>query len=343
MNRTRIVEPTRLAWQTGIKAFDQANFLISWEYGAAQELAGDQVIRRLVYLAGQQLPTVAIQAVVRSARRGRFLEVYGNPLVGDERLWPVVVKLLKKLAAGSACSFVRLQPPLLKQAPYLADLGLRKAKLDLGIAETSLLDLSASLDKLKSGLRRQTRYRIKQAAKQGIEIETKAGQSELERLLELVEATAQQRHFTPHASARIRNLYQALGPAQAKLYQAYTAEGELLSLALIIVSNQEADYFLGANTPAGHRHPGAGALQWQAIRDAKAAGCRAYNFWGIAPEGQANHPLMGVSVFKLGFGGQRLAYQGAYDLVLRPVAYWLSYLVELGHCLKRFWRRSRSV
>ena len=313
---------------------------MSWAYGQAQEDDGSKVERRLIYPSGAQQAAIAIQALVRSAKRGRYLELYGNPLVADERLWPAVLKLLERLAQAHSCAFVRLQPPLLEtDQPKLADLGLRRGHLGLGLPNTSILDLSPARDELMAGLRRQTRYRIRQAKKTGLFIEKDSCPAKFDQLHELVLKTAKRRRFGPLAPSLLEHLYRQLqADGHLKLYQAYNQKKQLLTSALIVFWQNEADYFLGASTELGLAQPGAGLIQWQAILDAKAAGCERYNFWGIAPENKAKHPLAGVTTFKQGFGGQRTTFQSAHDLVLNPRSYLFTCLIERAHQLKRWLR-----
>ena len=62
-----------------------------------------------------------------------------------------------------------------------------------------------------------------------------------------------------------------------------------------------------------------GLMQWEAIKEAKQRGCEEYNFWGIAPNDNKNHPWAGLSLFKKGFGGYRRDYVKTQDLPLSKV------------------------
>ena len=66
----------------------------------------------------------------------------------------------------------------------------------------------------------------------------------------------------------------------------------------------------------------------QAMRDARQRGIGRYNFWGIVDEDDTKHRFYGVSVFKRGFGVDELRYTPAHDLVLRPVSYLKTWLIE---------------
>jgi lipid II:glycine glycyltransferase (peptidoglycan interpeptide bridge formation enzyme) len=77
------------------------------------------------------------------------------------------------------------------------------------------------------------------------------------------------------------------------------------------------------------------AVQWAAIRWARAQGCVAYDLWGIPDEVGANPDayaeqeswgeggLWGVYRFKQGFGGRVVRFAGAWDLPLSRPGYTL--------------------
>jgi len=56
---------------------------------------------------------------------------------------------------------------------------------------------------------------------------------------------------------------------------------------------------------------------WAAISAASEAGCRDFDFWGVPPPGAGpDHPWHGLGYFKSEFGGEEVAYAGAWELVL---------------------------
>ena len=58
------------------------------------------------------------------------------------------------------------------------------------------------------------------------------------------------------------------------------------------------------------------ALQWEAIRRAKAAGCLEYDMFGVAPQTDPTHPMYGLWKFKHGFGGEIFHQLGCWDYPL---------------------------
>ena len=62
--------------------------------------------------------------------------------------------------------------------------------------------------------------------------------------------------------------------------------------------------------------------------DAKEAGCKKYDFWGVSSEvAEAERPIGhsaswgGITKFKKGFGGYEKNYIGAYDLAFNNIGY----------------------
>ncbi len=111
------------------------------------------------------------------------------------------------------------------------------------------------------------------------------------------------------------------------MYRA-TYEGQLLTMAFIIFYGPEAAYHYGASTELARQIPGAYAVQWEAIQEARRRGCMRYNFWGVTEHGHTKHRFYGVSVFKRGFGGEDVAYLPARDLIIDPLRYPLTYVFE---------------
>jgi lipid II:glycine glycyltransferase (peptidoglycan interpeptide bridge formation enzyme) len=56
---------------------------------------------------------------------------------------------------------------------------------------------------------------------------------------------------------------------------------------------------------------------WAGIKAAAEAGCRDYDLWGVPPPGAGSeHPWHGLGFFKAEYGGEEIAYPGAWELVL---------------------------
>jgi lipid II:glycine glycyltransferase (peptidoglycan interpeptide bridge formation enzyme) len=100
-----------------------------------------------------------------------------------------------------------------------------------------------------------------------------------------------------------------------------------LAIAIIIFYGDTAYYHFSGSVSGHNELPFSYFLQWQIIKEAKKRGIKYYNFWGIAPNDNPNHRFAGVTMFKTGFGGERIDWLHAHDL---PISnkYWLTYIFE---------------
>lgn len=326
--------------------YPEANFLQSPQWAHMNELIGHKVII-------DATETTWCLMIVKNAKRGRYLEIPGGPLLDwqDAEAVQSMFTNIRAVAQREKCVFVRLRPQL-RSTPenlqLLANLGTKKAPMHLHAEHTVILDLEKSEDELLKEMRRQTRYEVRRATKLGITVDW-ANSEEIFREFHQVQAeTAARQHFVPpdlktllaeraaFDDAPKKSSAKALEEAShARIYVARTSEGEPIAYGLILVSGAEAEYFEAASTELNHKLPGAYALQWQVIKDLKHLGIKRYNLWGIAPHGQKNHRYAGVTTFKTGFGGEIVEFVPASDLIIRRFRYLLNFLIETVRKKKR--------
>ena len=77
-----------------------------------------------------------------------------------------------------------------------------------------------------------------------------------------------------------------------------------------------------SSTTAKREVRGSNAIQWQMIRDANAAGCAIYDMRGIVEGVGADHPEIGLIQFKVGTGGEAVAYLGEWDYPINRPIHW---------------------
>lgn len=319
----------RAEYEAFLRERTEANFLQSWQWGAAHEALGDTVVRNGITEDGK---VVAVwTGIVKDARRGRYLEVPGGPVMdwADEELASEVMARLKETSKKHACVFVRLRPQVAESAGMLArcsEMKLHRAPFHLHAEHTNILDITPSEDELLASMRRQTRYEVRRVEKRGVTVTASApGAAEIDEFYDLQADTARRHHFVQSP----RNFFHALAAAFGEQLQLYRAEkdGTLLNLALVIHSGEEADYYEAASTLEARKEPGAYGVVWQAIREAKQRGQKRFNFWGIAYTDDPHHRYAGVTTFKRGFGGEDVSFVPAHDIVLKPT-YAKTWLIE---------------
>ncbi|MGE0395159.1 MAG: lipid II:glycine glycyltransferase FemX [Kofleriaceae bacterium] len=191
-----------------------------------------------------------------------------------------------------------------------------KASRDLLPPDTILIDLLDSEETILSRMHAKTRYNVRLAERRGVVV-TEGSVADLREWYEMYLETTARHSLEPmsfaHAEAMLQERAEdAASPVTTKLLLA-RHDGRLLAGMLLALAPARATYLYGASTRTHRELMGSYALQWAAIRTAKAHGCRDYDLLGAAPRAGSEHPLAGVHRFKNGFGGRLLHREGCWD------------------------------
>jgi lipid II:glycine glycyltransferase (peptidoglycan interpeptide bridge formation enzyme) len=321
----------REAWETFLANHPEANFLQSWAWGEFQERLGRRIYRLGLH-KGKQLEGVLL-AVVENAKRGRFITIAGGPIIdwSNDAHVQAFRSAIDEIGRESKAVFVRVRPQVVSSDESKAQfksLGFRQAAMHLSAELTSQLDIRPSEDELLAGMRKNTRYEVRQAIKRGIVIEASDDPKQLKKFYDIQIQTAQRQKFVPFSYKFLNTQFEAFQEQGNVLLYTATLEGKLIAQAFIIFYGEEAAYHYGASTELGRKEPGAYLIQWEAIREAKRRGMSRYNFWGVAPAGETQHRFHGVSVFKRGFGGEDTEYLHAQDYVMSQSRYFINRTIE---------------
>jgi len=105
-------------------------------------------------------------------------------------------------------------------------------------------------------------------------------------------------------------------------------KGKIISGILIDFVGPMAIYHHAASDNAYRNIPANYLLLWEAIKEAKKRKKTFFNLFGIAPSDNKHHPWSGFTMFKMGFGGERVEFIHAMDLPLSAL-YWKTYSIDL--------------
>lgn len=317
-------------WEAFINEHPEANFLQSWSWGEFNQRIGKEIVRTGFYKSDKLVGVML--AVVEDAKRGRYITVPAGPIIDwkDSYLVKHLVYELNSLAAKLNCSFVRVRPQLASDEfskSLFKKLGFRSAPMHLHAELTSQLDLTQDEETLLKNMRKQTRYEIRQSEKKEIIVKETTDENALKAFYDLQIETAKRQAFVPFSYNYLHEQFKVFAQdKQVVLYSAYQGS-QLLAQAFVIFYGKEAAYHYGASTDAGRKLPGAYAIQWTAIKEAKKRGMERYNFWGVTHPDEKSHRFYGVSIFKRGFGGDDVEYLHAQDLVV-SYKYFVNWIVE---------------
>lgn len=323
-------------WNQLLAAYPEANFLQSWQWAETHSALGETTFRKVI--TKDDKPAGLFLAVQKDARRGRYLELAGGPLIDwfDDQIVTSVVAELRRIATTARCVFVRLRPQVYTNPEVIKLLkaqGLKRSPMHVHGDVTSILDITPSQDDLLTNMRQQTRYEVRRAPKREVIVTWDTSTESLEEFITLQTETAYRQQFIASSPSFLRALHTSFGDS-LRIYKTMK-NGQLLNIALIIMHGNEADYFEAASTPEARKQPGAYAIIWHAILDAKDNGLTRLNLWGITVGDNPNHRFHGVTVFKRGFGGDDVQYVPAHDIVISKIGYAKNVLVETIRKKKR--------
>jgi len=222
---------------------------------------------------------------------------------------------------------------------------LRKAGSDVQPPDTVLLSLKPGEEEILAGMKPKWRYNIRLSAKKGVLV-GEEGEGGLPVFYRLYEETSKRDRIAIHPLKYYEGLFAKakFGPGSPDL-RLWVArhEGEALAAIITLFYGDTATYLYGASSDTGRELMPSYALQWAAIRAAREAGCVVYDFYGIPPTDDSDHPMAGLYRFKTGFGGQVVHYAGSWDLVLSAPLY-LAW--QAAESLRTYWfknLRKRSL
>lgn len=223
-----------------------------------------------------------------------------------------------------------VEPPLLNTLDarsQLQALGMRPSSRTIQPPRTIEIDLTPSEDDILMRMKSKTRYNIRLAERKGVEV--RAGDlQDVSMFHQLIEATSERNEFGVHSARyyqRVMEIFEPKGRASLWLAE---VEGEVVAGIIVAAIGKRAWYFYGASSNRRRKKMPTYALQWAAIRWAKARGCTTYDLWGIpdadeetleAEFTQRSDGLWGVYRFKRGFGGEVTRFVGLWEQPLHPL------------------------
>lgn len=217
---------------------------------------------------------------------------------------------------------------------------IKKAKNNIQPPDTTILPLvldsnKRSDDEILSAMKSKWRYNIKLAAKKGVEVlkfnyKSDGFEQAFENFYSLFQQTSERDGVQFHAKSYYKDLFELASKSenahnenvQISLYLAKHEEDFLAGIITLFCPG-EAVYLYGASGNKKRNLMPAYLLQWTAIKDARDYGCPAYDFYGMPPTDDENHPMHGLYLFKTGFGGINTHRPGSFDVITDKPVYTL--------------------
>jgi lipid II:glycine glycyltransferase (peptidoglycan interpeptide bridge formation enzyme) len=205
--------------------------------------------------------------------------------------------------------------------PRRTGFSIRKAPHDVQSKQILVIDITKSEEELLAEMKSKTRYNIKLANKRGVKVlpisYTPEAKSYIDEFLRLTKIMAARQGIVAHDEKYYRKMLEVIPGDILKLYIA-EYEGKIIAANLMVFYGDTCVYLHGASDDQARNVMAPYLLQWQAIKDAKVAGCKKYDLGGISI-----NKWKGITRFKLGFSlaTEPVEFPGSYDIVISPVKY----------------------
>ena len=191
------------------------------------------------------------------------------------------------------------------------------------------LDIAPAGEDLLHNMRKTTRYLIRKLAENpDVLIEKSNNPESVVIYQKLNKAVAKRQNFVGFSDSFIKNEFDIFNKDGQALFLFGKYKGEVVCGAMVIFWSGIGFYHQAASISKFAKYSVPYLLQWEAIKEAEAHGCRTYDFWGFTdPEKFPKHPWAGPTLFKMGFGGYKTEYIKTQDFVLSQ-KYWFNYIIE---------------
>ncbi|MDD2907346.1 MAG: peptidoglycan bridge formation glycyltransferase FemA/FemB family protein [Candidatus Gracilibacteria bacterium] len=331
---------TKKVWNNFVlnNEFEFYSFLSSWEWIEFQELSGKKVFKFGIY--DKQNNLIGLLPLIKNvAKRGTYLFAPHTPLIiKDIDFFEVLNNILPKLKSFSKqekVDFIRFNSPIkntILNKKLFEKLGFINAPMHEHAEDTHLLDLKPEIETIFSNIKKDDRYYINRAIKEGVEIVIGNTKKQKELLITMHIEHSKKIGYHAFSYEFIENLYKVFGKNITTISANYNGKCE--SILMTIKFGKTCVYYIASSDIMNSKFSPNYLCQWEAIKNAKESRCEIYNFWGVSPDDNPKHPIAGVSRFKRKFAGFDYSLLHAQDLPITK-KYWINYLIENIRRIKR--------
>ncbi len=329
----------RERWNDALRDMPYAHVLQTWDWGAFKQATGGWQPQRLAFRRGGQMAALA-SLMTRRIGPLKVMAVSKGPALdySDLPLAEAVLAELGRRARGLGTVWLKIDPDVIVAtgipgseddqedelgAQFTAQLsarGWRFSASQVQYRNTLSIDLRRSEEEILMSFSGNTRRKVRTAAKKDVAIR-EASLDDLPLLYRLYQVTGERDDFLIRPFSYYQRAWQEF--MRVGLAHALIAEyaGKAIAHVILFRFGCKCWYFYGASANEERARMPNYALQWAAMRWAKAQGCATYDMWGAPDSFSESDPLWGVYQFKRGFRGTVLRHVGAWDYAPQPWLY----------------------
>ncbi len=312
-------------WDKALKRFEYTTMFLSWEWGEFERSIGSNFENWGVFNGGSVVGLIPIKII--KAKRGKYIHLRHAPLIDWDNKDVVgeVRKFILQRILDTGSHFARISPLIPKSeesVKMLKDLGFKPSLTHATDAElTVVLDLKQTEEEILKNMRKTTRNLIKKAQKMNISVRHTDDFSLFDDFTKIYLDTVKRQKWNAYSVEFIKKEYGIFSREKSTNMFVSYLDSEPISASIFIKHRDQIIYHYSGSLTKYRNVPSAYLLHWEAIKYYKSLGFSLYNFWGVCPEHQRNHPWYGLSLFKRGFTKDELEFVHAHDLIVKPLAY----------------------
>jgi lipid II:glycine glycyltransferase (peptidoglycan interpeptide bridge formation enzyme) len=325
-------------WNAFVAQEPSFGLLQSWEWGEFKEKLGWKAFRIAAKQDGHVV--AGAQMLISSVIPGLASVAYiprgpiGNWL--DTEIADRLLNELHQIARSHKAAFLRIEPPLLNEPVFhriLEQHHFRASPNTNQPRATIIVNLDQELDDILMQMRKKTRQHVRKAVREGITVRIGC-RGDLSTFYDVMRYTSRRKHFPHRSRDYYEHEWQTFADSEQTVLLMAVHRNQIEAVDEVYCFGKHAAEFHAGSLDSSENLYANYLLVWEAIKWAKARGCRTCDMWGIPDEisqilADGNDPpasdrtdgLWGVYQFKRGFSRNIVCYVGAYDYVYSTLLY----------------------
>ncbi len=302
--------------------------LQTYEWGEFRVKTGVKVVRRGFFNKNKLIS--GFQLTVHPVPHTPFTIGY---LPKGELPTKEMLSELLKIGREEKCIFIQLEPNIENQEGE--NWKLKKEHLKLQTAAHPLftkynfvLDLTKREEEILADMHQKTRYNIKVAKKNEVEVAEDNSDKAFKEYLRLTKETTERQKFYAHTEDYHQKMWETL-KNQSSDKNKLTAhlltakyKDKILTAWIVFVFKDTLYYPYGASSSENREVMSSNLMMFEAIRFGKKLGLKKFDMWGaLGKNPDKNDPWYGFHNFKEKYNPEHVEYIGSYDLVINTVLY----------------------
>lgn len=259
--------------------------------------------------------------IVERDRFGKYIYVPYGPYAVNEAALKESVADLRAKARGLGAYVINIEPtPPIDTA--VAKKLFKYKGFHRQAHRTVIIDLDRSEDAILADMNKTRRKQYRNYEKKGITIEQSNSVESLNKFYELLKISSGEKGFYVRDETFFRAIFDKLIPANASLFIA-KQDGNT-EVAALVYDDDDTRYYAHVGRDLSDNSLQATApLITYMIMDAKRAGKKHFDLYGISERDDKVDEKSGFTVFKKTFGGQIVQYSGAWEIPVIKSKYYL--------------------